>query len=248
MTPCLCTNRTTCRFYQHLHNSRLSETDLQHSEDGRKKRIYKRGAYIFEQGRNSTGLYCVQSGHVLLKHLDKFGNETAFRVVGPGELMGQRSFFGKDNHMASGQALSRTYICFHPKAVVDQLLNTSVHLARCFLHDLARDPGPADTLKLRNLKLPLRIRLIYLLVILKEHSDVTSHEGSLTFNLPLKRLDIAALISARPESVTRVIRDMETDGIALFHDHTVTVPHLDKLLEIIGSNLESPGAQLAEGS
>ncbi len=238
-TPCLCTNRKMCQLYQHLHGGGFSAQDLELHEQARKKRVYKRGEKLFEQDRDSTGLYCVQSGHVLLKSVDRFGNETAFRVAGPGELMGQRSFFAGEPHTATALALGRTYVCFHPRAIINRLLDSSIHLAKCFLRDLARDPGPADSLKLRNMKLPLRIRLLYLLVIIKEFSDTTSNSGALTFGLPLRRVDIAALIGARPESVTRVIKALEDDGIAIFHDHEVTVPHMEQLLETITMEMEN---------
>jgi len=222
----------------HLQESGMSTQEMDIFERGRKKRIVKRGENLFDQDTDPAGLYCVQSGHVLLKHVDRFGNETAFRVVGPGELIGLRSYFAGQTHVATAQALSRTYVCFHPRAVIHRLLDSSIDLAKCFLCDLARDPGPADTLKLRNLKLPLRIRLMYLLVILKRHGGTFNHGESLTFNLPLKRLDIAALIGARPESVTRVIKDLERDGVAIFHDHEVTVPHLDQLMNFVCADQE----------
>jgi len=243
-TPCLCTNRKLCQLYQHLQEGGFSAQDQELYEQARKKRTYNRGEKLFEQGRNSTGLYCVQSGHALLKHVDMFGNETAFRVVGPGELMGQRSFFAGEPHTATAQALGRTYVCFHPRAVINRMLDSSIHLAKCFLRDLARDPGPADSLKLRNTKLPLRIRLLYLLVIIKEISDTTSNSGSLTFGLPLRRLDIAALIGARPETVTRVIKALEDDGIVIFHDHEVTVPRLEQLLESISTEVETSSSNV----
>ncbi len=221
--------------HRHLEDSLISPLDMEMFERTRKKRIYTRGEVIYEQDKNPIGLYCIQSGHVLLKNLDRYGNETAFRVVGPGELMGYRSFFAEEPHKASAQALDRCYICFHPQSIINRLLNSSIHLAKCFLGDLARDPGPVHALKLRNLKLPLRIRLIYLLEILKNHTGTTNEKGALTFDLPLKRLDIAALIGARPESVTRTIRELEAEGIAIFRNREVTLPHLEQIIEILSS-------------
>lgn len=205
-------------------------------ERARKRSIYRRGDSIFTQDKKARGLYCVQSGYVLLRRVDAFGNETAFRLIGPGELMGYRSFFADEPHASTAQALTRTHVCFHPKTVVDRLVADSGQLAGRFLRVLARDPGPADALLLRGSKLPLRIRFMFMLLLLKERTNSVGVDGNMNFQLPLTRQDMAALLGARPESITRVIRELEEDGIAIFHGREVTVPDAENLAALVKSD------------
>ena len=94
---------------------------------------------------------------------------------------------------------------------------------------MARDRGPPDALLLRGQNLSIRIRLIYLLLIFKDRFACPEKDGSLVYELPLQRQDIAAMLGARAESVTRAINELQQDGIASFFRRTVTVPDPDRL-------------------
>ncbi len=191
-------------------------------------RAYARDEKIFRQDAEATGLYCLRSGHILLWHADAYEHKTAFRVVGPGEMMGYRSLFGDDKHAATAQALTVCDVCYYPKNIVLELIDEFPAFARQFFRTLARDRGPRDALLLRGQHIPVRTRLVNLLLLMNTN-DTCPENGTCVMRLPMLRRDIAALLAARPESIARAIRELGQDGIALFSGRTVTIPSLDAL-------------------
>lgn len=199
------------------------------------RRAYRRGETIFHQDDEPLGIYCVRSGYVLLWRIDAFGNETGFGLVAPGENMGYRSLFAEERHAATARALTPCQVCLMPGAIVNQLLEAKPALARRFLHMVARDRGPTYALLLRGQHVPLRVRLIHLLLVLKERFARTGKDGQLVIELPLSRQDIAAMVGARPETITRAIRELDEEGVATFRGRRVEIKRLDRLLEVAGA-------------
>jgi CRP/FNR family transcriptional regulator len=55
-------------------------------------------------------------------------------------------------------------------------------------------------------------------------------EGPTKFELPLSRHDLAAMIGTTPESMSRTIKKMESDGVAKFTGRTVLIPEIESLV------------------
>ncbi len=212
----------------HVRDSEMASLDMQVLEKSMIFRSHARGDRIFSQGDDPTGLFCLRSGHVLLWHKDSFRYKTAFRVVGPGEIMGHRSLFGDDAHAATAQALTSCDVCHYPGDVVLNLVDQYPSFARCFFRMLARDRGPRDALVLRGQHIPIRVRLVNLLLVMmkSEHCD---KGGACILQLPVMRRDIAALLATRPESVARAIKQLGNERVAIFKGRSVTIPNIDVL-------------------
>jgi len=215
----------------------LDDSELAFLDRTRRPSLYRPGESIFRQGDESAGLYCIQSGHMVLKRFDSFDNETVLRVVLPGETIGYRSFFSETAHAATATALTLCRICLIPAAAIHRLIGGSVALASRFLKTLARDRGPTEAPLLRSPHLPVRVRILNLLLILRDGCATELPDGSLRFHLPINRQDIAAMVGTRPETVSRVVRELGDDGIAIFSRQQVDVPSIDRVLEIAHMSL-----------
>lgn len=200
------------------------------------RRVYacRRGDTVFLQGDEPQGIYCVESGYILLWQSDYFGNETAFGLVGPGDSMGYRSFFAEDQHAATARAVTPCKVCLIPGAAIRTLLARNPRLAERFLRLVARDRGPSDAILLRGQHSPLRVRLVHLLLTLVEKCQTNESGDGIAFEVPLSRRDMAAMIGVRPETLTRAIGDMEDEGIATFEGRRVSIRKMDRLREIVG--------------
>jgi CRP/FNR family transcriptional regulator len=217
-----------CKLREHIRCSEMPAADVARLESTMVVRAVARDEKIFSQGADSTGLYCLRSGHALLWHADAYNHKTAFRVVGPGEMMGYRSLFGEDTHAANAQALTACDVCYYPKKILLQLVDEFSGFARRFFRILARDRGPRDALLLRGQHIPVRTRLVNLLLLMNT-DELYPNNGTCVLRLPMLRRDIAALLAARPESIARAIKELGQDGIAVFTGRTVTIPSLDAL-------------------
>ena len=234
VTPRPFGNCSGCRFGEHIDLNKLASSDIELLNATHLIRKHRPGACVFDQGDEPQGIYCVASGYVLLWRIDAFGNKIALGLIGPGEIMGYRSYFAKDRHTATARALTECRVCLVPGSAMGRLLDRNTTLGRQFLHTLARDPGPPDALLLRAPHVPAHVRLVSLLLILRDQFAVTSADDSAEFDLPITRRDIAALLAMRPETVSRAIKELEDDGIAIFSDRHVVVPYLERLYDIAG--------------
>lgn len=227
---------STCWVRARAEWSVLDRSEVALLNRAHRPRVYMPGETIFHQDDEPQGLYCVESGHILLRQLDAFGNEIAFQLVVPGDTMGWRSFFAEQPHAATARALTACRVCLIPSAPVRQLLERNPALGLRFLRTLARDRGPSEAPLLRSPHLPVRMRLVHLLLVLKDSCAASSTDGELVLELPLSRSDIAAMVGARAETVTRTIRDLQDEGVVRFCGRQVIVPELDRLLDIVGKD------------
>jgi CRP/FNR family transcriptional regulator len=85
-----------------------------------------------------------------------------------------------------------------------------------------------------NVTQSVRTRLAHVLGIFKDHCGRTAADGSLVLELPLTWRNISALIGVRPESMSRVIRKLDEEGLAHFRGHTVRIRDFERLMKEIG--------------
>ena len=198
-------------------------------------RPFRRRQEVYRQGEEPLGIYCVEAGHLLLRHCDTFGNETAYRVAMPGEFIGYRSYFAGQAHAVTAYALDTGSVCLFPRAALTRLIERNPPVASAFLRMLARDPGPMYAPLLRSSYLPARVRLANLLLLLRERCAAPTATGGLAYELPLRRRDMAALLGTREETVARTVAAYEKEGLAKFDGRRVEVPDAVRLQEIAGA-------------
>lgn len=192
---------------------------------------YQPGQVIYYQANPCLGIYCVESGTIALRKGDGAGSSTLVRLANAGQTLGCRAYFAGSPYSASAEALSRCRVCFLDRAAVDRLMAHDAALTRSFLGRLARDLRREEEVRVQAMTRPVRARVAALLLLLRDHHATAADDGTLTIELPLSRRDIASYVGTRPETVARVIRQLERDGVTRFQGQRVTVPDLDALLD-----------------
>ncbi len=194
-------------------------------------RIYSRGEFLFHDDDPCKGIYCVENGLVGIRKSSVDGGSVLLgRLAGPGSTLGYRPLLAGENHHGSAEALKESTVCFIDKDTVWDLLNGNPGLGIEFLKIAAKALGEAEEEIFQLANFSLRTRVAHLLVALIRRYGNSSASGRVTFDLPLSRLDLAAMVGARPESVSRAIREMTDDGVAYFSGRTVDVPNFESLL------------------
>jgi len=194
-------------------------------------REYLQKEIIFSEGEQCQGVYCVESGLVGVRKTAPDGDSVLVRLAFPGETLGYRPCLAEEPHRGIGEALESSIICFIESSVVHYLINRNPALGLRFLKRAAQSMGEAEEKYFENVTLNVRTRFSHLLVILMNRYGRNNGGGEIIFEIPLARQDLAALIGTRPESLSRIIRGMEEDGIASFSGRTVRVPDRDILLD-----------------
>ncbi|MEE8371757.1 MAG: Crp/Fnr family transcriptional regulator [Sphingomonadales bacterium] len=218
-----------CKTCAKVEWSRLAPTAIKALAPERQSGIYHAGQTVFHQQDDPLGIYCIEAGTVLLHHFDVHGTETVFRIIYEGQTMGWRSFFAREPHSANCMAVTDCRICLIPGATVEQMVRDIPDMAREFLQTVARDRGPRDAMMLRGPGLSARVRLLNLLIVLKDHCSVASGGNGLELKLPLQRQTLAAMLGIRSETLSRTIKELEAEGLANFTGQSVVIPDFSRL-------------------
>jgi CRP-like cAMP-binding protein len=197
---------------------------------------YKPGQIIFQQNSPCLGLFCILEGSVALRQTDAQGNTSIVRMIEAGQTMGHRSYFAGTAHSSSAEALGACRVCFIPRKVVDGLME-SPELGARFLQRLAGELGKAEEGQFRSTHQRIRTRLAYLILSLKGAHGEVDDEGNILIESPLSRQDMAAVIGARPESLSRAIRALQDDGVVVFNRRCIIIEDLDNLLDEIDHHI-----------
>jgi CRP/FNR family transcriptional regulator len=74
---------------------------------------------------------------------------------------------------------------------------------------------------------------VHLLANLMDRHGHAAPDGSRVINLPISRRDMASMIGARHETLSRIISRLEEDGVARFSGRTVCVSRPHSLMKEI---------------
>jgi CRP-like cAMP-binding protein len=227
-------SRTSCFECQSRNRAewcQLDASDLAVLDRNKVSTHYEPGQTLYRQGDTCAGVYIVERGTVAERRDDAQGNSAVIRLRHAGDTLGYRDYFTGNTCSNSAVALADCSICFIPRHSVRALLDRNPSLGLRFLRRLADDLTSAEDTILRNVALPMRQRLVHLLLTLKDHYGEMGEDGVLRMELPLARQEIASILGSRPETITRTIHGLEEDGVAVFSGRAVIVADLDKLLD-----------------
>ncbi|MBC8267463.1 MAG: Crp/Fnr family transcriptional regulator [Rhodospirillaceae bacterium] len=218
----------------------LSPEEIQHFNENAICRTYEAGEAIFYEEDDCKGLYLVKSGLVGVRKVDAEGGHVLLRLANPGDTLGYRPLLAGEKHRAGAEVLKTATVCFLPKIAMRHLLISNPELGAGFLQRTAQALGAADDRFFKTVTLPARIRFIHLLMIMRERCGRIVEDGSLYMELPLTRRDIASMLGIRAESLSRLVHEIEAEGLIHFSGNLVTVSNPDQLLNEIDAGLHFP--------
>lgn len=226
----------TCQMRDRTEWCVLSDDELELLNQGKMSGKYLPDEVIFREGDPCTGIHCVEDGFIGIRKLDASGNETLLRLNHSGDTMGYREFLAGIDHSNSAEALGSSVVCFIHASTVRSLLEHNPSLGLRFLKHMARDLVAAENKVLETVTQSIRTRFAHLLLVLKDRFGSVSDKGEVILELPMSRRDLAAMIGVQPETISRTIRVFQEEDIARFAERRVFVPHIDNLLNELGTS------------
>ena len=116
------------RLFQGLDNDELAEILML----GMVK-DYKKGAVIFEEGAKGDRFYIVYTGAVRISKIYQHMGEEALTVIGPGDFLGEMSFFNEEQRSARAVAQEDAQLLELRNAALRSHLETRPDVALRFL-------------------------------------------------------------------------------------------------------------------
>lgn len=185
------------------------------------KRRFKRGQLIVEQGAKSDTLYIVLAGRARVVIADGKGREVILATLQPGDYIGEMSLIDNEPHSASVGAEMQTDILMLGRAEFIRCLSDNALMAYSVMRGLVARLRKADE-KIGSLALMgVHARVAGVL------QDCAEPESDClrVIHQKISRQDIAKMVGASREMVSRVMRDLEDQGFIETRDNGVIAIH-----------------------
>ncbi|WP_309625918.1 Crp/Fnr family transcriptional regulator [Methylibium sp.] len=187
--------------------SLLTGDQAQAIAEGVVKRRYRRGEVIVEQSTKSNALYILLTGRARVVTSDARGREVILAVLQPGDYLGEMSLIDNEPHSATVRAEVQCDVLVLGRSEFTRCLPENSSLSYAIMRGLVSRLRAAD-------------RQIESLALLDVYGRVAralldmSEEGA-EFKLirnKVSRQDLAKVVGASREMVSRVMKDLEVRG------------------------------------
>lgn len=194
---------------------------------------YEEGQAIFYQGNPPLAVYCIYSGAVKLYKKGRKDREIVTHVLGPGESLGYRSFLANEPYEATAEALESTVVCMITKEMFYEILREDTEVSLRLLAKLATELRAAEERLATHSQLTVTQRAARLLLWLYDGFQDRARGGG-DINVPLLREDMARMIGAAPETLSRVLHDLAGQGILEIDRKHVSILNFSRLKDAAG--------------
>lgn len=223
--------------------------ELQRLAAGCRLRRFGRGEAIFRVGMPCDEFHVTVMGQVKLFAISPAGQEKVIEIAGPGITFAEALMFTERPYIISTQALSDTLLLSVGKdAVVDEIERDPRFALRLLGGISRRLHGLVHDVQAYSLHSGMQRVIGYLLSSLPEESARTlptleAYAGqgcapvsaaarpviALKVSLPVSKATIASLLSITPEYFSRVLRDLETEGLIHIDKRDILIPDAMRL-------------------
>ena len=186
------------------------------------RRSAPRGTAIMREGDVIDFLYIVISGRLKVMMGEADGKETILSILGPGEFFGEMGLIDDNPRSASVIAIEGTELLALAKRAFRRCLVEKPELAMAVMRVLVRRLREADR-KIGSLAmLDVYGRVARLLLDMSENVN-----GRRAVTKRLTKQDIAKMVGASREMVTKVMKDLQTSGYIDVQGSTIVLRDTD---------------------
>lgn len=189
-------------------------------------RQFDKGEVLFHRGDEAFSFYFIESGYIELSLLSPTGEKKILEVVGPGRTFAEAvAFMRGHKYPVTAETLEPCTVCEVRNREYVELLYSNPDACLRLLSDVSRHlharVQEIERLTIQN----ARSRLVsYLLDHVTEAQD-----DEATIRLELPRHVIASRLSMKPETLSRLLRNLVEEGVLTIEDRVMFVHSLARL-------------------
>ncbi len=188
--------------------SMLTETQANSVSQAVVKRRFKRGEAIVEQGKKSNALFIILTGRARVVSADGRGREVILANMTLGDYIGEMSLIDNEPHSATVRAEVQTDVLMLGRLEFARCLPENTSMAYAVMKGLVQRLRHADR-KIESLALmDVYGRVARALI----ESSVPNKDGFGLIKDRISRQDLAKMVGASREMVSRVMKDLEERG------------------------------------
>jgi CRP/FNR family cyclic AMP-dependent transcriptional regulator len=186
---------------------------------------FEKGELLYRQDEPASHMFYLRKGRVRSYVLSPDGKEKTLLFSGPGDLLGDASFYLETRRMGYAEAFSIQVEAYQiDRQGLDRLLNCSPELARALLASLAmRAQRVAEELTSQTF-LDMRGQIQVVLVQLAGQYGIVTPEG-VAIDMHLTHEELAKLVGANRARVSVCLSQLQRDGFyRVVHGRIVLAP------------------------
>ena len=169
------------------------------------KRRFKRGEALVEQGQKSNALFILLTGRARVMTSDSRGREVILATLAQGDYLGEMSIIDNEPHSATVRAEVQTDVLLLGRAEFARCLTENASMSLVVMRGLVKRLRHADR-KIESLALlDVYGRVAHALL----DFAVPDAQGQLLIKDKISRQDLAKMVGASREMVSRVMKDLE---------------------------------------
>lgn len=175
------------------------------------------GEALFEQGDAAKRFYMVRSGQIKLFRLSPSGNEKVIEIVTPGSTFAEAlMFLERPRYPVGAQALQPSEVLSFDAMDFADMLRNSVDTCFLLMGDMSqRLRGLLREIDELSLSSATCRVAAYLIKLAPTDAD--------SFQLPFAKQILASRLSVKPETFSRIIKNLSDDGIISVSGSRVTI-------------------------
>ena len=196
----------------------LDEAELEKLSKVASRKRVERGAFVVRAGESTDSLYILLTGRAKVTNTDEEGREIILAWLGPGEFFGEMGLIDGSPRSASVVAAEACELLVLCKDAFQRCLQSNFQVAQKLMQILVRRLREAD----RNIEslalLDVFGRVARLLLELSEEDG-----GRRIVKKKISKQDMARMIGASREMVSKVMRDLELSGYIACENNQVII-------------------------
>ncbi len=188
--------------------SLLTTDQAQGVADSVVKRRFRRGEIVVEHGKKSNALFILLTGRARVLTADSRGREVILAVLQPGDYVGEMSLIDNEPHSATVRAEVQTDMLILGRTEFTRCLPENSSLSYAIMRGLVHRLRSADRQIESLALLDVYGRVARTLLDMAEDDD-----GQKLIRNKVSRQDLAKVVGASREMVSRVMKDLEERGM-----------------------------------
>ncbi|HEY9114263.1 MAG TPA: Crp/Fnr family transcriptional regulator [Bacteroidales bacterium] len=206
----------------------LSVEELELHDQNCTEVTVKAGEIIIKEGLLSSHIAYLKSGLAKIHKKGVKGTDQILKILQPGSYIGMQTILSNKIHQYSASAVENSQVCFIDINLFKQLITKNTQFANELILYLCGDELTYFDRFVNIHQKQINGRLADTILFFSNEIN----NGNLEFDLPLSRYDLAALIFATRESVTRSIKELSDIGAILVNGKHIKILNLSLLKTI----------------
>lgn len=189
----------------------------------------KKGAFVFEEGEMTNGVFCIKSGICKMTKLSGNGKDQIVKLIKPGNLLGQRSMISEQPANLNAVALEDMEVCFIPKSEMLGFFNENNQFSLNLMQSICEDLKDADDQMVNIAQKTVKQRLAETLLYLEETFGINEDK---TLKIQLTREELAGMIGTATESCIRLLSEFNKQNMISLTGKKITLTDKSQLKKL----------------